>query len=172
MIGLAAAGLPRSSAARPSWSGSSPPPCCASCSRGRHAASGDPRAAACRRILLLWVCWKMWRECAPDVPSRIWKARRRWSTRPRSGREDHRARPAQASGRPPGSHGHHVSMSLDDVLAVAGAAREHPVVLVFGLGLSIALMGIAASFHRPPAAAPPLDRLCRASPSSSTSPPR
>ena len=39
-----------------------------------------------------------------------------------------------------------VSMSLDNVLAVAGAAREHPVVLVFGLGLSIALMGIAASF--------------------------
>src|SRR5262245_64332141 len=39
-----------------------------------------------------------------------------------------------------------VSMSLDNVLAVAGAAREHPVVLVFGLALSIALMGIAASF--------------------------
>ena len=39
-----------------------------------------------------------------------------------------------------------VSMSLDNVLAVAGAAREHPVVLVFGLVLSIALMGIAASF--------------------------
>ncbi len=39
-----------------------------------------------------------------------------------------------------------VSMSLDNVLAVAGAAREHPTVLVFGLALSIALMGIAASF--------------------------
>jgi YjbE family integral membrane protein len=39
-----------------------------------------------------------------------------------------------------------VSMSLDNVLAVAGAAREHPGVLVFGLALSIALMGIAASF--------------------------
>ena len=39
-----------------------------------------------------------------------------------------------------------VSMSLDNVLAVAGAAREHPVALVFGLGLSIALMGLAASF--------------------------
>ena len=39
-----------------------------------------------------------------------------------------------------------VSMSLDNVLAVAGAAREHPVVLVFGLGLSVALMGLAASF--------------------------
>ena len=39
-----------------------------------------------------------------------------------------------------------VSMSLDNVLAVAGAAREHPVALVFGLGLSIVLMGVAASF--------------------------
>ena len=37
-------------------------------------------------------------------------------------------------------------MSLDNVLAVAGAAREHPVVLVFGLVLSIALMGLAATF--------------------------
>ena len=36
-------------------------------------------------------------------------------------------------------------MSLDNVLAVAGAAREHPVVLIFGLTLSIALMGLAAS---------------------------
>jgi YjbE family integral membrane protein len=39
-----------------------------------------------------------------------------------------------------------VSMSLDNVLAVAGAAQDHPIILVFGLGLSIALMGIAASF--------------------------
>jgi YjbE family integral membrane protein len=39
-----------------------------------------------------------------------------------------------------------VSMSLDNVLAVAGAAHEHPEVLIFGLVLSIALMGIAASF--------------------------
>ena len=37
-------------------------------------------------------------------------------------------------------------MSLDNVLAVAGAARDHPWVLVFGLVLSIALMGLAASF--------------------------
>jgi YjbE family integral membrane protein len=38
-----------------------------------------------------------------------------------------------------------VSMSLDNVLAVAGAAREHPYVLVAGLALSVALMGLAAS---------------------------
>jgi YjbE family integral membrane protein len=39
-----------------------------------------------------------------------------------------------------------VSMSLDNVLAVAGAAREHPYVLVFGLVLSVLLMGVAANF--------------------------
>jgi predicted tellurium resistance membrane protein TerC len=39
-----------------------------------------------------------------------------------------------------------VSMSLDNVLAVAGAAREHPTVLIFGLALSIVLMGVAATF--------------------------
>ena len=39
-----------------------------------------------------------------------------------------------------------VSMSLDNVLAVAGAAREHLTVLIIGLGLSVALMGIAANY--------------------------
>ena len=39
-----------------------------------------------------------------------------------------------------------VSMSLDNVLAVAGAARDHPWILVFGLVLSVLLMGIAANF--------------------------
>ena len=39
-----------------------------------------------------------------------------------------------------------VSMSLDNVLAVAGAARDHPAALVFGLVLSVLLMGFAASF--------------------------
>ena len=39
-----------------------------------------------------------------------------------------------------------VSMSLDNVLAVAGAARDHPTVLIIGLILSIALMGFAATF--------------------------
>jgi predicted tellurium resistance membrane protein TerC len=38
-----------------------------------------------------------------------------------------------------------VSMSLDNVLAVAGAARDHPEILVFGLILSVVLMGVAAN---------------------------
>lgn len=39
-----------------------------------------------------------------------------------------------------------ITMSLDNVLAVAGAAHEHPWIMVFGLILSIALMGVAATF--------------------------
>lgn len=39
-----------------------------------------------------------------------------------------------------------ITMSLDNVLAVAGAAREHPVVLIIGLALSVALMGFAAGY--------------------------
>jgi hypothetical protein len=52
-------------------------------------------------------------------------------------------------------------MSLDNVLAVAGAALEHPYVLIFGLVLSIALMGHCGYLHRAAAAEAPLDRLCR-----------
>ena len=39
-----------------------------------------------------------------------------------------------------------LSMSLDNVLAVAGVARDHPFVLVVGLVLSIALMGVASTY--------------------------
>jgi YjbE family integral membrane protein len=97
-------------------------------------------------ILLLWVCWKMWRELRTTA------------------HEEHEAVEA-VSGEDKNKDGHvggpprktfaqaawqivvaDVSMSLDNVLAVAGAAREHPWVLVFGLALSIALMGVAASF--------------------------
>ncbi len=38
-----------------------------------------------------------------------------------------------------------VSMSLDNVLAVAGAARDHPYILIFGLAVSVILMGAAAA---------------------------
>jgi YjbE family integral membrane protein len=98
-------------------------------------------------ILLLWVCWKMWREL-------------------RTSPEHHQKNAEVASDdgslnagsntceRPRKTLGEaiwlitiaDVSMSLDNVLAVAGAARETPLILIFGLGLSIALMGFAASF--------------------------
>ncbi len=92
-------------------------------------------------ILLLWVCWKMWRELRhaahedPDVDSS--------STVLEGNGGVPRKTLAQATWQIVVAD---VSMSLDNVLAVAGAAREHPVVLIFGLALSIAMMGVAASF--------------------------
>ena len=96
-------------------------------------------------ILLLWVCWKMWRElrtshsdeeAAEDALEDI--------DDEGSARTDARRKTfAQAAWQIVIAD---VSMSLDNVLAVAGAARDHPTVLIFGLILSIALMGVAASF--------------------------
>jgi len=87
-------------------------------------------------LLLLWVSWRMFRELrhagAPSsgdplesdgVPQSKTMVGAAWSV-------------ALAD----------VSMSLDNVLAVAGAAREHPGILVIGLLLSVALMGLAANF--------------------------
>jgi len=81
-------------------------------------------------ILLLWVCWRMFREL-------------------RQGREAH------ATDKPPVEKTMReamfqiiladVSMSLDNVLAVAGAAHEHPWVLVVGLVLSVILMGLGSA---------------------------
>jgi YjbE family integral membrane protein len=87
-------------------------------------------------ILLLWVCWKMWRELRGPNGEETEAAL--------SGGECHVPQKtfAQAAWQIVAAD---VSMSLDNVLAVAGAAREHPAALVFGLGLSIVLMGVAAS---------------------------
>ena len=87
-------------------------------------------------LLLLWVAWKMHREIneAHAVPA--------LGAEPGSpGRR--RKTPAQALGQIVLAD---LSMSLDNVLAVAGVARDHPVVLVAGLVLSIALMGVASTF--------------------------
>jgi YjbE family integral membrane protein len=97
-------------------------------------------------VLLLWVCWKMWRELraghAADAGAEVITG------------TDLNHDGGIAKGAPRKSFAQaawqivvaDVSMSLDNVLAVAGAAKEHPGVLVFGLALSIALMGFAASF--------------------------
>jgi YjbE family integral membrane protein len=97
-------------------------------------------------ILLLWVCWKMWRELRTTA-SEAHAAQEALADEDldRSGNiAEGGARKtfAQAAWQIIIAD---VSMSLDNVLAVAGAAREHPVVLIFGLALSIALMGAAAS---------------------------
>lgn len=96
-------------------------------------------------ILLLWVCWKMWREiyAAPQDQDR----------------EDERPVDCAFERNRTTANGPHrktfgqvvlrivvadISMSLDNVLAIAGAARGHPFALAFGLVLSVALMGVAA----------------------------
>lgn len=79
-------------------------------------------------VLLLWVCWRMFRELQHADPAH-----------------------ASADKTPKTMRAAIIqilladlSMSLDNVLAVAGAAREHPWVLVVGLAISVVLMGVAA----------------------------
>jgi YjbE family integral membrane protein len=95
-------------------------------------------------ILLLWVCWKMWREMRDQAAQDELDAAA--------------AMDGDASTEPMRKPAKtfkqafltiliaDLSMSLDNVLAVAGAAREHAVVLVFGLLLSVFLMGVAATW--------------------------
>jgi YjbE family integral membrane protein len=98
-------------------------------------------------ILLLWVCWKMWRELRTSHAEQE-------NAGEALADQDLNADGTVAGGAPRKTFAQaawqiiiaDLSMSLDNVLAVAGAAREHPWVLVFGLVLSIALMGLAASF--------------------------
>ena len=89
-------------------------------------------------ILLLWVAWKMYREI------RATPANDQLLTVGEECRPPVRKKSAaQALGRIVLAD---VSMSLDNVLAVAGTARNHFWVLVFGLGLSVALTGIASNY--------------------------
>jgi YjbE family integral membrane protein len=86
-------------------------------------------------LLLLWVCWKMWRELRAQHAAGGEEALEGAEGKPRKTFWQAASQIVIAD----------VSMSLDNVLAVAGAAREHPTVLVVGLALSIAMMGIAAN---------------------------
>jgi len=94
-------------------------------------------------ILLLWVCWKMWRElrASPAEPIEAKEAAGAAAATNAEGKS--RKTLVQATWQIIVAD---VSMSLDNVLAVAGAAREHPMVMIFGLALSVAMMGVAASF--------------------------
>jgi YjbE family integral membrane protein len=94
-------------------------------------------------ILLLWVCWKMWRELRASHHEPTMQSLSAASTADASATTGPRKTLGQAVWQITLAD---VSMSLDNVLAVAGAAREHPMILVFGLALSIALMGLAANF--------------------------
>ena len=95
-------------------------------------------------ILLLWVCWKMWREL--QASHRQHQARFQDLSAARAVTVDSLPRQKTLGQAIWQITLADVSMSLDNVLAVAGAAREHPMILMFGLALSIALMGLAANF--------------------------
>ena len=88
-------------------------------------------------LLLLWVSWKMWRELHP---------KRGTETPDPSDDDISGLRPAKSFAAAAWAVAvDDVSMSLDNVLAVAGAARDHPGILIIGLILSVALMGVAAN---------------------------
>lgn len=89
-------------------------------------------------LLLLWVSWKMYRELHP----------KRGTDTPNDSSDDDISgvRPAKSFAAAAWAVAvADVSMSLDNVLAVAGAARDHPGILIIGLILSVALMGVAAN---------------------------
>lgn len=89
-------------------------------------------------LLLLWVAWKMWRELRHGSESA--------GSTEIDGDEHSGLKPAKSFAAAAWAVAlADVSMSLDNVLAVAGAAREHPGILIVGLILSVALMGIAAN---------------------------
>jgi YjbE family integral membrane protein len=83
-------------------------------------------------VLLLWVAWKLFRETAK---AQGWATKSAAAQAPVRGLRGAMVQIALAD----------VSMSLDNVLAVAGTARDHPVILATGLVLSVALMGLAST---------------------------
>jgi len=89
-------------------------------------------------LLLLWVAWKMYRELRPHGAE---------GGSPEVHGDEHSGiRPAKSFASAAWAVAlADVSMSLDNVLAVAGASRDHPGIMVIGLVLSVALMGIAAN---------------------------
>jgi predicted tellurium resistance membrane protein TerC len=84
------------------------------------------------------VSWKMWRELQHSGQSH--------GSPEVEGDEDSGLKPAKSFAAAAWAVAvADVSMSLDNVLAVAGAAREHPGILIIGLLLAVALMGVAAN---------------------------
>ena len=88
-------------------------------------------------LLLLWVSWKMYRELRPNTKFVM-----------EDGTVIHDAAPAAKSfwGAAWAVALADLSMSLDNVLAVASAAGDHPEIMIIGLVLSVALMGVAANY--------------------------
>ena len=85
-------------------------------------------------LLLLWVCWSLWRDV--------------WRTKQSQNSSNYVAKVAPSSIKRAALQIvlADLSMSLDNILAVAAIARDHLVVLAIGLVLSIAFMAISADF--------------------------
>jgi YjbE family integral membrane protein len=101
-------------------------------------------------LLLLWVCWRMWRDLRAQARAEDAEGEAELEGKATTPRRPKTLRQAVIQ-----ILVADLSMSLDNVLAVAGAARQHPQVLAFGLVLSIALTGLAAAaiakvLHRAP----------------------
>jgi YjbE family integral membrane protein len=102
-------------------------------------------------VLLLWVCWKMYREMTQTTAEEDAAVSMAESALADGTGAGAGAAEATAQGGTSFTEAMvqiiiaDVSMSLDNVLAVAGAAKEHLWILVVGLLLSVALMGAAAS---------------------------
>jgi YjbE family integral membrane protein len=90
-------------------------------------------------VLLLWVCYKMFRELKHSHGDEVEAAEAEQARHAPGERKTLRGAIIQILVAD-------VSMSLDNVLAVAGAARDHLWVLVVGLAISVVLMGVAATF--------------------------
>jgi YjbE family integral membrane protein len=89
-------------------------------------------------LLLLWVAWRMWRDLRGDVHNA--------GSSEIDGDEHSGIKPARTFASAAwGVAVADVSMSLDNVLGVAGAAREHPGILIIGLVFAVGLMGAAAN---------------------------
>jgi YjbE family integral membrane protein len=90
-------------------------------------------------LLLLWVAWRMYREIRHVASN---------AGSPEIAGDEHSGvvAPKSFASAAWAVALADVSMSLDNVLAVAGAARDHPEIMVIGLILAVALMGVAANF--------------------------
>ena len=91
-------------------------------------------------VLLLWIAWKLAGELRLHAPARNGEEDSASEVRSRPGPPEKTVRQAMVQ-----ILIADLSMSLDNVLGVAAVAREHPVVLIIGLALSVAFMGFAAS---------------------------
>jgi YjbE family integral membrane protein len=91
-------------------------------------------------VLLLWVAWKMYRDLTRN------EATESPGSPEIEGDENSGIKPAKSFAAAAWAVAvADVSMSLDNVLAVAGAAKDHPGILIVGLIFAVALMGVAAN---------------------------